>query len=1164
MTTPADPTSNGSTPRPAGAGAVSPYPSFAAMREVHSELLRRRREAGLGATALATPRRTDGAAAALIADAAEFIRRGQASGAILDMEDERTAAQSLLTYWANILQRLGHEIDDATLAEFDPSLAPELPDEACPYVGLDTFRESDRGRFFGRDSAVDELVARLESERLLVMTGPSGSGKSSLVCAGLIPALREGAAPGSEDWRIIEPMMPGPEPFAALARTLRPGAPRHELRDIARELRARPEALPELLGPADGPPAVLVVDQFEELFTLVEAEAERAAFIAALLAAVDAPAPAHRILLTMRSDFETFAAATALGGRLERARAPVLPLSAAELRQAIEAPAQAVGLKFEPGVVDQLVQDIVGEPAGLPLLQFTLLKLWDERERNRITLAAYDRVGGGRQALARSADDFYDQLIPEDQVTVRRLLLRIVRPGEGLEVTSSRVRMDSLYALGEDPGRVERALQKLVDERLLRLTPGDEDSPPQVEVAHEALVRNWPRLVAWLEDEKVALATRRRLELRAEEWLRLGAGRDGLLDSAQLREAEHWVASPEATYLGYSPTLARLIIASREALREAEAEREAARQRELEQAKALAAEQQARAEAQAARAAAERRGRNVSRALSIMLAILAVGALMLFLRAQDLARTAQSLAVSEGLQRATAEVAATANASLARTSEVLAQAAVGQSQTEQALRATAETAGTAEAMRAAELARAQRSARAGELAAHAQAALDAAPQRSLLLAVESINATEDPEDVALATLYAAVARSDGEGLGGHPGPIYDAALSANGALAATAGDDGARLWDAAAPAPAALGPALADLGEPARLVALSPDGRWLAVAGPSRALLYPIAEGQAGQPFEALSGAEVTVMGISPAGQGGSWLVMGDATGRVLGRQLDGDRPGSLVSLSAPDEARGRVLALAFTPDGGLAITGGADRVARLWDLRPSRVGRRGVGFTAPRAAPISAIAASADGGWAAIGSTDGSIHIWRLTASGFGGGPWVKTGHQGAITTLAFSPNGAWLISGSADRNARLWRASGFSTTGADGIVLTGHTRRIVSARFSADSTLAVTGGEDQDLLVWRLADPAAPAVRLHGHDGAVTAVLAVGGRLLSAGADGQLRRWPLPPLPADERAAAIAALPLDEVMELACTIAGRELTAEELERYFPGAGERPPTCGR
>src|SRR5262249_32589867 len=156
------------------------------------------------------------------------------------------------------------------------------------------------------------------------------------------------------------------------------------------------------------------------------------------------------------------------------------------------------------------------------------LKLWENRERNRVTKEVYDSVGGGRLALARSADAFYDELIPEEQMTARRILLRMVRPGDGLEVTSSRIRRETLYQSGEARDRIDRVLQKLIEARLVRVTGSEMWEAEQVEVAHEALVRNWPRLVEWLQEERLAIGIRRRLELLAAEWVRLGQGRAGL------------------------------------------------------------------------------------------------------------------------------------------------------------------------------------------------------------------------------------------------------------------------------------------------------------------------------------------------------------------------------------------------------------------------------------------------------------------------------------------------------------------------------------------------------------------------------------------------------------------------------------------------------------
>lgn len=1147
--------SKSADPATPGQSTVDPFPSVAAMRAAHNDLLQRRREAGITGTAMLAGRRSDPAVERLAAAAVEFIQRGQAAGVSIDDEDGRVAAQSLLTYWANLLQRIGHTISDATLAEFDPDLAPELPDSACPYVGLDAFREADVGRFFGRGALVADLTARLAGERLLLVVGPSGSGKSSLVRAGIVPALRAGGLPGSSGWRYLDPIVPGADPLLALARTLRPGEPRSMAMQTVARLRHSPATALELL--ALDRPAVLVVDQFEELFTLTEREADRDAFVDALLALVDAPTPGHGVLLTMRSDFEPFAAAMPqLQERLPRVRVPATPLSAPELREAIEAPAAGVGLRFESGVVDQLVQEIVGEPAGLPLLQFSLLKLWERRDRNRITLAAYEEVGGGRLALARSADAFYEGLIPEEQVTLKRLMLRLVRHGDGLEVTSSRVRLDSLYALGEDPGRVERVVRKLIDARLLRLTPGDEQSPTQVEVAHEALARNWPRLVGWLEEQKTALATRRRLEQRAQEWLHLGAGKAGLLDETQLREAERWLATPEATYLGYDQAVPRLIYASGEALREAEAEREAVRQRELEQARALAAEQRARAEAesaraaaesaraaaQAERAAAERRARDVLRVLSALLAAAALAALFLFLLAQR--------------SEAEAQQARSVSDSLAATSEVLRVTAEAGREAEAIQRQTAEAAKEAEAVQRATAVAASLSARAGELAAEAQRALPISPQLGLLLAVEGVSVSEAPEEVAVATLRNAVTNTYGEGLGSHAGPI-NAAAAAPGPLVATAGEDGAViLWT---PQP---GVSLTDMGGPVRHVALSVDGRWLAVAGEARLLLYELVNGApVGPPVELAIASPVSVLGISPVDAGGPWVIAGGQGGEVRGWNLAGGVPSEPVDFTGG--GAGPVRALAFTPGGGGLLSGGADRVVTLWDLGPTGLRSRLLGVLDARPRPISALAVSPDGRWLAAGGDDAQIHIWRLSGNNFAGGaPAVKTGHQDSITTLAFSPDSQRLLSGSADRNARLWSADGFSTTSAEAVVLPGHTQAVTGVAFTPDSQLAITGGADSALLVWRVDTPAEPPRPLLGHDRPVSAILADGTTLLTAGEDGQLRSWPLPPEPLDARLAAVAAAPVDELHRQACAIAGRNLSDAEIDTYFRGDQGRPATC--
>lgn len=558
------------------------FPSLASLRVAHGELLRQQRES------------TD---PELRANIETFIRRGQATGALLDENENRWEAQSILDYWATFLFRADRTTVDATLDEFDPELAPELDDAACPYMGLDAFRESKFEVFFGRQRMIQALLERLASERFLAVVGDSGSGKSSLVLAGLLPALKTGSLPGSASWRYLPPLVPGPDPLANLACALSPaGTDAGKIASQAARLREEPRHLLEMAGGEEGRPCVLVIDQFEELFTLCEEEPVRQAFADALTHLIQSSGLRHTVLLTLRSDYEPRVAQLGTFQTLfESAHVRVTPLGSPELREAIVRPAELVGLKFEDGVVDALLHDILGEPAGLPLLQFTLLKLWESRERNRVTWEAYRRLGGGRLALARSADDFYNSLIPQEQVTARRILLRMVRTSERLEVTSSRIQRKELHRAGEDPGRVNRVLDKLVDARLVRLTPGETREEDQFEVAHEALVRNWPTLVEWLEQERAEITTRRRLELKVEEWLRLKK-QGGLLDEVQLLEAERWLASSSASLLGYHPELPALVQVSRNAIDEGKRKEEEARRRELEQAQQLVEAERRKAE----------------------------------------------------------------------------------------------------------------------------------------------------------------------------------------------------------------------------------------------------------------------------------------------------------------------------------------------------------------------------------------------------------------------------------------------------------------------------------------------------------------------------------------------------------------------------------------
>jgi uncharacterized protein YkwD len=622
------------------------FPSLASLRAAHSELLKRSRVSG------DTPD--------TIAAIQDFIRRGRATGALLDAEADRWTAQTQLDYWGTQLYRPGQAPIDATLDDFDPSLAPELDDALCPYLGLDAFHESDRRVFFGRERLIGELVKQVRINRWLSVLGSSGSGKSSVVRAGLIPALEQGALSGSDRWFYFPPLVPGSHPLANLARlVLPPEADDARVASEADRMRQDPAHLTNLIAACSNREVVLVIDQFEEIFTLCTDEVMRQRFVDNLIDLSQTPTAQGHVIVTMRTDFETqVARLPQLQALFEQSAVRLTPLNAAELREAIEAPAALIGLKFEEGVVDALLSDTLGEPAALPLLQFTLLKLWEGRERNRVTWEAYKQLGGGRQALARSADEFYNKLIPEEQVTMRRILLKMVRPGEGLEVTSNRVPRAVLYQKAEANDRVDRVLDRLIKVRLVRVSEGDTAADEQVEVAHEALVRNWPRLVEWLEEDRVTLRQRQRLTAAAEQWARLGKDPTAVWRGALLDEARRYDDLND---------LERQFIAASVGAEEAERQlEEARRQKELEDARRLAESEKQRADLEVKNA---RRLRRLTAAL-VIVSVFAVIAAVLALRNSQYAEAQRIVAEDQRAEAVKQQQAAEAGQNAAEAARV--------------------------------------------------------------------------------------------------------------------------------------------------------------------------------------------------------------------------------------------------------------------------------------------------------------------------------------------------------------------------------------------------------------------------------------------------------------------------------------------------------------
>ncbi|MCU0478699.1 MAG: winged helix-turn-helix domain-containing protein, partial [Chloroflexi bacterium] len=473
-----------------------------------------------------------------------------------------------------------------------------------PYKGLRPFAEADSPDFFGRDALVARLVERLgdvaRAGRLLLVVGPSGSGKSSAIRAGLVPALRAGGLAGSARWPIAV-MQPGTRPLRELAVALRtmgsdgthgdPGQLDHD-GDIADAV--------ALVLPDDVAHLVLVVDQLEELWSLVD-DAERTRFVAALAAALSARDGRLLVVATLRADFLDRPLRSPGLGELVRAGTElVTPLTRDELERAIVRPAASVGVRLEPGLATEVIADVARQPGELPLLQYALTELFERSDGERLTREGYAAVGGVLGALGRRADDVYAGLDAEGREVSRQAFLRLVVPGESGEPTARRVARSELRTLADDQRPIDEALDAFGRGRLLSFDRDAVTGEPVVQVAHEALLTRWPRLGRWIEEAREDLWTRRRLADAAADWIRAGRDPGFLLAGSRLDLFASWAASTDL----------RLDLPERELL------------------DASLAERQQQDDAAAARAAheraLERRARNQLRALAAVLAVAAL------------------------------------------------------------------------------------------------------------------------------------------------------------------------------------------------------------------------------------------------------------------------------------------------------------------------------------------------------------------------------------------------------------------------------------------------------------------------------------------------------------------------------------------------------------
>ena len=430
-----------------------------------------------------------------------------------------------------------------------------------PYKGLHAFSDADASDFFGRSALIDRLVQAVLDRRFVVLAGPSGSGKSSVIRAGLLPALRAGQLTDARSW-VLSDMFPGAYPFEELAAALlRVGIedPRQAGGDHGYGPSRLSASLERVLPPDTE--LLLFVDQLEELWSLTEDDLTRRQFIGSLIEASRDAGARLRVVAAMRTDFlDRALESPALAEVVRDGLVLVTPPTADELAQAIARPARAVGLEFETGLVDTITRDVLDQPGALPLLQHALTELAARRDGRRLTAARYRDSGGVAGALGQRAEEVYRNLPPAAQGTARQVFLRLVTVDEERDDTRRRVLRSELGSLSADRRVVDDVLRRFGAHRLLSFDRDPVTRGPTVEVAHEALFREWPTLRAWIEARREDLLRHRRLRAAVAEWEASGRSKDYLYSGARLEEAEQWRAG---TDLGLSTPERELLAESR-------------------------------------------------------------------------------------------------------------------------------------------------------------------------------------------------------------------------------------------------------------------------------------------------------------------------------------------------------------------------------------------------------------------------------------------------------------------------------------------------------------------------------------------------------------------------------------------------------------------------